>query len=82
MLQLIIINTNLSVLEQIITAISEVEDTEPEDLEISIQNYISIDAINDLAKHQSNAWRLQFETPNHVVALEGDDTVLVDGEQH
>ena len=51
-------------------------------LDISLQRHVSTDAIQDLVNHESNAWRLQFETPNHVVEITGNDKIIVDGTQN
>jgi hypothetical protein len=66
--------------EKIVTAIAEEESTTPEKLDIALQKYVSTDAIRSLMKHNSNAWRLQFETRKHVVELTGNGALLVDGE--
>lgn len=71
----------LSVIEQIIGDIADVEDVEPIDLDVSLEDYVSTSAIDELVEHKSNAWRLQFETPHHVVEVTGNDDVLVDGER-
>ena len=68
-----------SMTEQIVGAIAEVEGTDPEDLEIPLQNHVSTDAIRELVKHDSNSWVLQFETQDHVVEVLGDKTVIIDG---
>ena len=65
--------------EQIVGAIAEVEGTDPEDLEIPLQNHVSTDAIRELVKHDSNSWVLQFETQDRVVKVLGDKTVIIDG---
>jgi lipopolysaccharide export system protein LptA len=70
-----------SVIEQVTEAIADVEETDRNSLNISLYNHISTDAIQDLVTHQSNAWRLQFETQNHVVEITGNDVILVDGQQ-
>ncbi|RXK47755.1 HalOD1 output domain-containing protein [Halorientalis pallida] len=66
---------------QIIEAIAEVEGTEPEHLDIALERYVSTDAIRELATHDSDSWRLQFETQNHVVQVMGNNAIIVDGEQ-
>ena len=66
--------------EQIIGKIAAEENVEPENLEFQLQRYVSTDAIQDLANHRNDAWRLQFETPNHVVEIAGNGTVLIDGQ--
>lgn len=70
-----------TVIEQIVGGIADAEGAKPENLNLSIEHYVSTDAIQELVTHESNSWRLQFETPNHVVEVTGNDIVLVDGEQ-
>jgi hypothetical protein len=72
---------NPTILEEIIGAIADAEGTEPENLDITLQNHVSTDAIQNLVHHRSDSWRLQFETPNHVVEVTGNESILVDGEQ-
>ncbi|MUW13529.1 hypothetical protein GJ633_01850 [Halorubrum sp. CBA1125] len=67
--------------EQIAMGIAEAEGVEPDELGIHLQNHVSTDAIRDLVDHESNSWRLQFETPNHIVEVTGNDAILVDGER-
>lgn len=59
---------------------AESESVEPDQLGISLEDYVSTDAIRDLVRHDSDSWRLRFETPNHVVAVTADNQVIVDGE--
>ena len=66
---------------EVIEAIADVEQTEPEHLDIVLESYVSTDAIRELVAHDSDAWRLQFETQNHVIQVMGDHTILVDGKQ-
>lgn len=68
-------------LSQIIEAIADTENTKTSDLDVVLQNHVSVDAIQHLNDHESNAWRIQFETPNHVIELTGNDTIVVDGEK-
>lgn len=68
-----------AVVDQVVEAIADVEDTDAKHLEIHLHNYVSTDAIRDLVTHDSDAWRLQFETENHIVEITGNDTILVDG---
>jgi hypothetical protein len=73
--------TKQAVIEQLTGAIADIEDTTPEELNISLQNYVSTDAIQDLVVHDSDAWRLQFETQRHVIEITGNNIILVDGQQ-
>ena len=69
-----------TVTDQIIEAIAEVEETESKHIDVILEHYVSTDAIRELVAHDSDAWRLQFETQNHVVQVMGNNTILVDGE--
>lgn len=68
------------VVNQIIETIAEIEGTEPENLDMTLQRHISTDAIRALVNHDSDSWRLRFETQNHVVEVTGNNTILVDGD--
>lgn len=65
----------------IVEGIADAEGVEPRDLDMRLQNHVSTDAIKQLVTHESDSWRLQFETPNHVVEVTGDDGVFVDGDR-
>jgi hypothetical protein len=65
----------------IVEAIAEVEETVSEDLDMCLHRNISTDAIQELVTHESNAWRLQFETENHIVEVTGNNKILVDGDR-
>lgn len=69
------------VIEQILEAVAEVEGIDSESLDMCLHRNVSTDAIQGLVAHESNAWRLQFETENHVVELTGNNKILVDGER-
>jgi hypothetical protein len=71
---------NRALPEQIAGAIAEVESVEPEELGVRLEDHVCTDALRDLARHDSDAWRLQFETPDHIVEVTGNDRILVDGE--
>lgn len=66
---------------KIINGLADAKGVAPESLDVALQEQVSIDAIRQLANHESDSWRLQFETPQHVVEVTGEDTVLVDGEE-
>lgn len=68
-----------AVIEEILGAIADAEGTEPRDLDIALHNWVSTDAIAHLEAHDSAAWKLVFEIPDHVVTVTGDETILVDG---
>ena len=67
-----------SVPVQVATAIAHEERVEPDELDIQLQQYIPVDALQHLADHPNEGWTLEFETPKYVVTLRGDRTVSVD----
>lgn len=69
------------VIEQIAWGIADAEGVEPEELRLSLERHVPTDAIRALLNHEGGAVRVQFEIPNHVVAVTGSDQVLVDGNQ-
>ncbi|SFR49478.1 MULTISPECIES: HalOD1 output domain-containing protein [Halorubrum] len=66
--------------EKIARALADVKSVDPEELDVSLENHVSTDAVRNLASHDSDSWRLQFETPDHVVEVTGTGRILVDGE--
>lgn len=66
--------------DQIIERIAERENKKPDELDIIIHNHIPMDAVETLMRHDSNSWRLQFETESHVIEVAGNGTILIDGE--
>jgi hypothetical protein len=68
----------MDILHAVIEAIADAKDTEPDELELVLEDYISTEAIQRLDDHENESWHLQFELPNHTVRIDGDGTVLVD----
>lgn len=69
---------NPSLTKKIVDEIADEEDVDPENLDIQLQYYAPVDAIRKLASHDNDTCRLRFETPNYIVKVTGDDTVLID----
>lgn len=69
----------LTVVEKIIGGIAVVEETDPQNLDVSLQKWIETDAIRQLVTHEKRTWELQFKVQNHDVRVKGDETVFVDG---
>ena len=67
-----------SVPVQVATAIAHEERVEPDELDIQLQQYIPMDALQYLADHPNEEWTLEFETPKYGGTLRGDRTVSVD----
>lgn len=66
-----------TLVEKVISALALEKDVEASQLDIELETYISTDVIAELESHDSDAWRLQFETPNHVIEISGNDTVQI-----
>jgi hypothetical protein len=71
----------MTLLAELIDAIADAEGKEPEELEIILEDHINTDAIQRLHEHESDAWTLQFEIPNHTVRITGDGTIHVGATQ-
>ncbi|MFC5278778.1 HalOD1 output domain-containing protein [Halorubrum rubrum] len=65
-------------LDSLIGAIADAKDTEPDELEVALENYVSTAAIRQLDAHERDSWTLQFDLPNHSVRIVGDGAILVD----
>lgn len=72
-------NTVQSTLDRIIDGIAGIDEVDPDQLVMSLEQHISTDAIEELVAHEGNAWRLQFETSTHIVEVTGNDEILIDG---
>lgn len=68
-------------IERTIDGIADAKGVDPESLDVALHHHVSTDAIRKLAAHGSDSWRLRFETPDHVVEVTGNGTVVVDGDQ-
>jgi hypothetical protein len=68
-----------AIVGQTIRSIADAKGVEPTELEVAIQNWVDTDALRQLANHPSDAWRLQFELPDHTVTVTGEGIILVDG---
>ncbi len=71
-----------TIVEKIIRAIADAKDEKPKNLDMMLDKHVSADAIVALDSHPSNSWRLQFETPKHVVEVSGNQTVRIDGQKY
>jgi len=68
-----------AVVDQIVKSIADAKDVDPVDLDIVMQEWVDTDALRLLADHPSDAWRIQFEMPEHTVTITGEGAILVDG---
>jgi hypothetical protein len=67
-----------SILEDILEGIADAESKDPDSLDVVLQDHIEMDAIQQLAAHDSDSWILRFEIPNHSVTIKADGEILVD----
>jgi hypothetical protein len=68
-----------SVANQIVVALAEIKGVEPANLDITLYDHVSTDAIEELVDHESNSWSVEFETPTHTVEVTGDEKIYIDG---
>lgn len=68
-----------SLTPDIVEAIADAKGVEAEELDISLYEYVETDAIERLISHETTAWTLSFELPDHTVTVTGDGVILVDG---
>lgn len=69
-----------SMTSDIIEAVADSEDVEPDELELVLNDYIDLDAVNRLAEHDNSTWTLNFELPEHSVTVTSDGLILVDSQ--
>lgn len=68
-----------SLIPEIVHAIADAKETDPYGLDLSLQEYVDTDAIQQLAAHDAATWTLSFQLPNHEVTVTSDGGILVDG---
>ncbi|WP_147441166.1 HalOD1 output domain-containing protein [Halorubrum sp. Atlit-26R] len=64
----------------LIRSIAEHKSVDPNELDVIVADYIDIAAVEQLARHSTSTWSLEFELPNHSVTVHSDGRVLVDGQ--
>lgn len=69
----------MTVIHALIAAIADARDTDMEDLEVTIEDHVSTDAIRQLECHEDESWTLQFELQGHSVYIDGEGTIVVTG---
>lgn len=68
-----------SVAPVVVGAIADVKSVDPTELDLVLQNYVDVDALESLAAKEDSSWTLTFELPEHDVTVTNDGGVLVDG---
>lgn len=71
----------MSIINTLIETVADAKDKEPEELEVALENHVSMVAVRRLDEHDGDSWTLQFELPEHTVRIEGDGTVFVERRQ-
>lgn len=74
---LILVTPSMTLLPDLIEAIADAQDMNPEELEFVLEDHISTEAIQRLDGYKNDSWGLQFELLNHTVDIKGDGTILV-----
>ncbi|QLH85077.1 hypothetical protein HZS54_21865 [Halosimplex pelagicum] len=64
----------------IVRAVAAVEGVEPHELDFSLHEHVSTDAVRSLAAMDRGEWELAFEVPDHSVTVDGTGAIRVDGE--
>ncbi|WP_436929580.1 HalOD1 output domain-containing protein [Halosimplex halobium] len=64
----------------IVRAIAVVEGVEPHELDFSLHDHVSTDAVRSLAAMDHDDWKLTFEVPDHTVTVDGRGAISVDGD--
>jgi hypothetical protein len=64
---------------EVVKAIADAKGVEPVDLDYTVGEYIDLEAIEQLAAHDTASWTLSFKLPNHNVTVTSDGLILVDG---
>ncbi len=65
----------------LVEAVADAENAEPTNLDYKLQEYIPVDAIEQLANHESSSWKLSFELPEQHVTVTSDGLILVNGKR-
>jgi len=68
-----------NIIKAIVGAVAEAKGVEVGELNITLHDYINIDAVRELAAGETGRWSLLFELPEHTVAVQSHGEILVDG---
>ena len=64
---------------ELVRAVAQADGVEPTELDVRLQDYIDVDAIERLVAHDSSSWSLSFELSDHDVTITGSGVILIDG---
>jgi hypothetical protein len=66
---------------EIMRSVANAEDVAMSELDCTLQENIEVDALRSLDSHETSQWRLTFELCDHVVTVQSDSRIFVDGVQ-
>ncbi|WP_434737263.1 HalOD1 output domain-containing protein [Haloarcula montana] len=69
-----------SLIPAITEAVADSKGVEPDELEITLGEYIDLDAVDQLVEHSTSPWTLRFELPDQTVTVASDGTIFVDSQ--
>lgn len=64
----------------IVRSIAAAEGVEPHELDFSLHEYVSTDAVRSLAAMDHDRWELTVEVTDHTVTVDGSGEIRVDGD--
>lgn len=73
-------NADRDLVLAVVEAIADVEGVAPHELEYTLHEHVSPEAIRGLAEGGYTGWELTFRVPDHEVTVRADGSVYVDGE--
>lgn len=62
-------------------AIADYENINSSDIDLTITEYIDIEALAQLKQHDNTVWMFTFKLPDHEVTVTSDGDILID-DQH
>lgn len=69
-----------SLATEVVETIADCRNVEPGELELTLAEYIDLDALTQLAQHDTGIWMLTFSIPDHEVTVTSDGDILIDSE--
>ena len=69
-----------SIETEVVYAIADAENVEPEELDIVLYDYVDLEAIADLVDDDTTPWTFSFEILSYVVTVDSDGSVLVESQ--
>ncbi|WP_336326529.1 HalOD1 output domain-containing protein [Halovenus sp. HT40] len=68
----------MTIAVELVYALAEASGVEPGELEYTVPDHIETDAIEALARHEAETWRLSFELPDQIVILTGGEKTTIE----